>query len=292
VCLAMTQAATSLLVRKLVPPEKLGTSTQRTLATNCAMKIHTSLPAQYLQARIDTLGPWFYEFEFDNRVRTNSFADQNALGIHESRVQCILPVLDRYFAGRWREISCLDVACHEGWFTFQIAQRGVKLARGVDIRPDRIERANLIKEAGAFTNVDFEVRDLFTLSPPQDGVYDLTLFLGVFYHLEDPVRGIRAMRSLTRNVCVIEGQVARFKDNITTAWGSQQEIRSGPACAVVDADPQHTTTPTSISLVPSLEALKKIIRAAGFQRVELVEPGPSLHEQYINSDRVILFAFA
>jgi hypothetical protein len=35
-----------------------------------------------------------------------------------------------------------------------------------------------------------------------------------------------------------------------------------------------------------------MIRAAGFQRVELVKPSPSLHEQYTNFDRVIVFAFA
>jgi len=256
------------------------------------MKIHTSLPAQYLQAKLDALGPWFYRFEFDDRVHTGSFADENALGIHESRVECIFPFLDRHFAGRWHDVSCLDVACHEGWFTFQVAQRGARLAKGIDIRPDRIERANFIKEAGAFTNVRFEVRDLFMLNPLQDGVYDLTLFLGIFYHLEDPVRGFRAVRALTRDVCIIEGQVARFRENITTAWGNKQEIRSGPACVVIDADPQHSPTSGGISLVPSLDALIRMIRAAGFQRVELVKPSPSLHEQYINFDRVIVFAFA
>jgi tRNA (mo5U34)-methyltransferase len=255
------------------------------------MRIHTSLPAQYLQDKLDALGPWFYRFEFDDRVRTESFADENALGIHESRVECIFPFLDRYLAGRWHDVSCLDVACHEGWFTFQIAQRGARLARGIDIRPDRIERANFIKEAGAFTNVSFGVRDLFVLDPAQDGVYDLTLFLGIFYHLEDPVRGFRAVRALTRDVCIIEGQVARFNENITTAWGSKHEIRSGPACVVIEADPQHSPIPTGIALVPSLNALRKMIRAAGFQRLELVQPTISLHEQYVNFDRVVLFAF-
>lgn len=255
------------------------------------MKIHTSLPAEYIQARLDALGPWFYKFEFDNHIQTESFADENALGIHESRVQCILPFLDRTFEGKWNDISCLDVACHEGWFAFQIAQRGARFVKGIDVRPDRVERANFIREAGEIGNANFEVRDLFTLNPNQDGIYDLTLFLGIFYHLEDPVRGFRVVRALTRNVCVIEGQVARYTERITTAWGNKQEMRSGPACVLIDADPQHSTVSTGISLVPSLDALQKIIRAAGFRRVELVSPTPSLHEQFVNFDRVIILAF-
>lgn len=266
------------------PVERLG-------PPNPAMKIHTSLSVEDLQARLDALAPWFYRFEFDNQAHTQSFADENALGIHESRVQSIFPFLDRYFRAHWHEISCLDIACHEGWFSFQIAQRGARLVKGIDIRPERIERANFIKKAGAFTNTSFEVRDLFALDPARDAVFDLTLFLGVFYHLEDPVRGFRAVRALTRNVCVIEGQVARFQENITTAWGNRQEIKSGPACAVIDADSQHSGILNGVSLVPSLSALQKIILAAGFRRLELVEPNPSLHEQYINSDRVIGFAF-
>jgi len=255
------------------------------------MKIHTSMPAASLQAKLDAMGPWFYRFEFDNQAHTDSFADENALEIHASRVKCIFPFLDRYFEGCWHEISCLDIACHEGWFTFQIAQRGARLVKGIDIRPERIERAHFIKEAGAFANTRFEVRDLFELDPSEDGVHDLTLFLGIFYHLEDPVRGFRAVRALTRNVCIIEGQVARSKENITTAWGNRREIRSGPGCAVIDADPQHSPVSTGVSLVPSLEALQKIIRAAGFRRQELVQPDSSLHEQYVNFDRVIVFAY-
>ena len=256
-----------------------------------SMKIHTSLSAKSLQARLDALKPWFYSFEFENNIGTRSYADENALGIHESRVECIFPFLDKYFNGRWNEVSCLDIACHEGWFSFQIAQRGARSVMGVDLRPDRIERANFIREAGGFTNASFEVRDLFTLNPKQNGIFDLTLFLGIFYHLEDPVRGFRAVRALTRNVCIIEGQVARYQEAITTAWGNKQEIRSGPACVVIDADPQHSPDSNRISLVPSLDALLKIIHAAGFQRTELIRPTPSLHEQYVQFDRVIIVAF-
>jgi tRNA (mo5U34)-methyltransferase len=256
------------------------------------MKFHTTLPAQSLQAKLDALGPWFYRFEFDNQARTESFADPNALGIHESRVQCIFPFLDRYFDTRWRDISCLDIACHEGWFAFQIAQRGARLVKGIDIRPERIQRAKFIQEAAGIANACFEVRDFYTLDAARDSVFDLTLFLGIFYHLEDPVRGFRAVRALTRNVCVIEGQVARIHEDIKTAWGSEQVIRSGPACVVLGADPEHSPVSGGLSLVPSLEALQKIILAAGFRQLELVQPSASLHEQYVNFDRVIIFAFA
>jgi hypothetical protein len=53
----------------------------------------------------------------------------------------------------------------------------------------------------------------------------------------------------------------------------------------------HFLAGPGISLVATLDALRKIIRAAGFQRQELVHPTASLHEQYVDFDRVIVFAF-
>jgi tRNA (mo5U34)-methyltransferase len=125
------------------------TEARRTITGESSMRIHTSLPAESLQRALDALGPWFYRFEFDNQAHTVSFADENALGIHTSLAQCIFPFLDEYFKGRWHDVSCLDVACHEGWFAFQIARRGARLVKGIDLRPERIDRARSARGGAA-----------------------------------------------------------------------------------------------------------------------------------------------
>jgi tRNA (mo5U34)-methyltransferase len=254
------------------------------------MKVQTKLPYEEVAVKLRTLGPWFYPFEFQNGAKAE-LLDESALRIHESRAQGIFPVLDRHFQGRWPSISCLDIACHEGWFSLQIAQRGAGMVRGIDIRPERIEKANFIRDAAGFNKTTYEIGDLFDLSPSRNGVFDLTFFLGIFYHLEDPVRAFRLVRALTAELCVIEGQVARHQGSLVTAWGRRDELRAGPTCIVIDADPNHIAPGSAVCLVPSLEALQKIIRAAGFTRTELVHPTAGVHEQYLSYDRVMLFAF-
>jgi tRNA (mo5U34)-methyltransferase len=254
------------------------------------MKIETKLPAAEVAEQLRQLGPWFYPFEFQTGAKAEPL-DQSALVIHQSRAAGIFPVLDQHFKGRWANVSCLDIACHEGWFSLQIAQRGARKVRGIDIRPERIEKANFLRNAGGFSAANFEVGDFFNLNPEQDGIFDLTFFLGIFYHLEDPVRGFRKVRALTREVCVIEGQVARHQGKLTTAWGRKEDLRSGAACVVIDADPNHIAPGAAVCVVPSLDALKQIIRAAGFSRTEVVQPKPGMHEQFLSFDRVMLFAF-
>ena len=241
-------------------------------------------------AGLNASGPWFYQFEFQGGEKTE-VVDPSAARIHESRAQVIFPVLDRHFAGRWGQVSCLDIACHEGWFSLQVAQRGARSVRGIDIREDRVARANLIRDAAGLNQVNYEVGDLFQLAPETTGVFDLTFFLGIFYHLEDIVRGFRIVHGLTRDVCVIEGQVARHHGELVTAWGRSDRLRLGPACVVVDADPNHIAPGSGVCIVPSLEALEKIVRAAGFRRTEVATPMPGMHEQYLGFDRVVLFAF-
>lgn len=255
------------------------------------MKISSWLSPADLEAQVQALGPWFYPFDFGNGVRTGVEGDPDLLAIHRSRREAIFSFLDRHFQNRWPEVSCLDLACHEGWFAFQVAERGARAVRGVDIRPERVARANFVRNAGVFANVRFDVTDLFRLNPAIDGSHQLVLFLGIFYHLEDPVRGLRAARALTQELCVIEGQVARHQGHVSTAWGKKEEMRSGPVCVVIDADPEHARPGTHLCLVPSLEALQRMVRAAGFARSELLQPTASMHEQYANFDRVILFAF-
>jgi choline-sulfatase len=254
------------------------------------MVVRTSLSDAELDSALARLGRWFYPFQFQNGTRVE-LIDREVIGLHRSRAQAIFSTLDRQYSGRWPEVRCLDLACHEGWFSLQVAARGARFVRGIDVRPDRIQRAAFIRDSGGFSNAVYEVGDLFALNPERDGIYDLTFFLGIFYHLEDPMRALRIVRSLTRTVCVIEGQVARHSGSLKMAWGTQSHMRSGPACAVIDADPNHIAPGASVSLVPSLEALTMMLRAAGFSRVDLVEPAPGMHEQLSGGDRVIVFAY-
>ena len=119
------------------------------------MRIETDRDRASLERQIAALGPWFYPFSFSCGADTEPLLDENAREIHRSRAQMIYPHLDRLFAGRWPQVSCLDIACHEGWFGFQVAARGAALVQGIDIRPERIERARFVPQGGGFRHPPF-----------------------------------------------------------------------------------------------------------------------------------------
>jgi hypothetical protein len=89
----------------------------------------------------------------------------------------------------------------------------------------------------------------------------------------------------------LKGKWLSSKTTSRSRGENKQEIRPSPACAFTDGDPRDSRVSTGTLLVTSLAALQEIFRPVGFQSLELVHPNSPLHEQYVNLDRAIAFAF-
>jgi tRNA (mo5U34)-methyltransferase len=251
--------------------------------------IPTERQAAEVDGELSRFGEWFYEFKFANGAAT-TVSEDVVREIHDTRAELVFPRLDRTFGERWSSVECFDLACHQGWFAVQTALRGARSVRGIDIRPEHIERASLVAELAGLDNLRFEQGNLYDLSPERDGTYDLTLFLGILYHLENPVGALKVARSLTRELCVIETQVARPAPDLAYAWGSDPDPRSGKAMAVGRADQHHVAEGEAVVLLPTLGALYALLEAAGFGHVELAVPPRGASAQFAALDRVVIFA--
>jgi hypothetical protein len=242
-----------------------------------------------VQAALDRHQDWFYDFRFENGAEA-TVKSELVRAIRDTKPNLIFPHLDHLFSERWGEIECLDMACHQGWFSVQTALRGAGRVHGVDVREEHVARASLISDLGRLTNTSFEQRNLFELDPERDGRYDLTLFLGILYHLDDPVASLRLAHAMTKELCVIETQVARAAPELEYVWGSDVSIRQGYPIAVGRVGPRHVAEGTEMTLVPTLKALYYILYAVGFKRLQLAIPPFTAYEQFTNFDRVVVFA--
>jgi hypothetical protein len=251
-----------------------------------------SIPSQEsvrrLKSRLASRPAPFYRFEFSNGY-TTAGADDTTQAAHDSRARLILPWLDKIVGTRWPDVRCLDMACNEGWFSVQLAVRGASAVLGVDVRDEHIAVANAIQEAAGLRNLTFRNINLFDLSVADLGKFDVTLCLGLLYHLDNPVDALRIARSLTGEVCVIETQVARGGGDLDCRWGSG-EPRSGPAVAVVPSDEYHAEPGLGVVLVPTLDALTAILYAVGFRHIGVLGAAPGEFSQLVDHDRVVVLA--
>lgn len=88
------------------------------------------------------------------------------------------------FGGSLQGVRVLDLACLEGMYALELAQRGAEVV-AIEGREANIEKA-LFAARTLGLNVDFQLGDVRDLSRERHGDFDLVLALGILYHLDAP----------------------------------------------------------------------------------------------------------
>ena len=101
-----------------------------------------------MERSIAELGPWFYPFDFGGGLRAPSRIPEAVAEIFGTRLEMVNRVADAHFGARLREISCLDIGCHEGFYSIEMARKGVRRVRGIDVREDNLRRARFVADFG------------------------------------------------------------------------------------------------------------------------------------------------
>ena len=104
---------------------------------------------------------------------------------------------------------------------------------------ENLKKARFVSEVLCVPAARYEQGNSERLSPADYGTFPLTLFLGLLYHLENPMLCLRNVCALTEEVCLIETQVI---DEIEgrAEWGSRGWWRpySG-VLALIDETSEH-----------------------------------------------------
>ncbi len=237
---------------------------------------------------------WFYEFHLPDGSSTTSYLPAEAQKVHSTRLDMMAGVLEPLFAGRWESVRAVDLACHEGYFATQLAAKGADVL-GLEARKDHVDDANLIAR-GLQLQERFKARqvDVHDVMPEKYGRFEIVLMLGLIYHLENPVGAIRTAHSLTKEVCLIETQVA---PNLSGQldWGHYEFVKPmmGSFAIIDETEEVHgpEMSTTGICLAPSIEALMWIMRAVGFRDVQLVPVPEDGYEQHRHKKRVMVAGF-
>ena len=233
---------------------------------------------------------WFYPFRLKSGRVTTTY-DGGALDeIHATRLSMLKSALAGIPDLQLDRSTAIDIACHQGYFSTQLAAMGVRDILSVDARPEHVADATLIRDALGLSTMRIAQSDVHALDATKIGDFDIVLMLGLIYHLENPIGALRVARALTRRVCLVETQVVPG----LTGWvdyGSYRFVRPLKGSFGIIDETEETHGPeastTGICLVPSLEALVWIMHKIGFGRVEIIEPPADAYEQLRYGKRVM-----
>jgi tRNA (mo5U34)-methyltransferase len=105
--------------------------------------------------------------------------------------------------------SVIDVGAWNGFFSFEAKRRGAKRVLATDHYTwthNHFRGREAFEFARNSLHADVEMLecDLDGLTLERVGKFDVVLFLGVFYHLYDPIEGLQVASRLTNELLIIE----------------------------------------------------------------------------------------
>jgi tRNA (mo5U34)-methyltransferase len=276
-------------------------------AADAARRVLPDTPEAYdLRRKVGAVPFWWHSIDVGFGVTTPGA--KTAAFLDEESASLDLPDL--------RGLSVLDIGAWDGFYSFLAESRGAarvvacdhfawaldqdaKDRYKADCRrrqqpPEAFDRvAGLLRfdelpgkrgfdlaRAARGSRVEPLVADYMTLTPDAVGRFDVVLYLGVLYHMEDPLAALRRVRALTARVAIIETEAI-------AAGGFEERgvAEFFPPGRKLFDDPTNFWAPNA----PCLAGL---CETAGFSRIDVLteppRPRPGQAERY----RLVAHAFA
>jgi tRNA (mo5U34)-methyltransferase len=128
-----------------------------------------------LREKIDSVPHWYHRFEFSPGVTTP--------GLNDSAAALALLELPEDLSG----LRVLDIGARDGFFSFECERRGAAEVVPIDYMPVYHTGFPVAKDILG-SKLELIHENVYNLTQAKYGRFDVILFLGVMYHLPDPMR--------------------------------------------------------------------------------------------------------
>ena len=157
--------------------------------------------------------------------------------------------------------TVLDIGAWHGYFSFECERRGAERVLAVDNYAWKKFGMNefLAAKERLGSRVEHQTVDAHDLDAADIGQFDLVLMLGVFYHLRNPLAALEQIRQVTRRRLICE-------THVLLPFVHERY----PLIPFFPGDEHTEEKRYEMCAMPTLEGLRQILIAAGYDDVETV----------------------
>jgi len=230
--------------------------TRHLAVTSADARTRAELDATALASRISELAPWYQNVRLPGGISTKSLGPERSIFPGEDIPAPLWSTIAEHLdslAGK----RVLDIGCNAGYMSFECKRRGASYVLGVD--DDSGATTSFIRQAEFCRDVlglDVEFRRLSFFDLSGHDPFDVVLFCGVLYHLENWADGLDKVAALVApedGVVVLETAV----EAVTHTTYRGKGFRGDP----------------TTYFVPSKAVLLALLAERGFVARDLVDVG-------------------
>ena len=242
---------------------------------------------QELEAMAESVPHWFHSIDLGHGVITNGWKSSSQLAYE----------LESFRFPRLRGKSVLDINTWDGFFSFEAERRGASRVVALDhymwamdlavhhkywkdckergispsayhtmpyYMPDKMpgKMGFDIAQKALQSKVEGLIGDFMKMEIESLGTFDIVFYLGSLYHMEDPLRAMRRVAAVTKELAIIETEAAVFAG-----------LGHHALCEFFESN--ELNGDVSNWWAPNERALMGLCRAAGFSRVDSIVSPPA-----------------
>jgi tRNA (mo5U34)-methyltransferase len=218
------------------------------------------MPAEEVRAEISKVEHWYHRIEVAPGIVTPGTNNSDA-------VLRAMDVPDRLDGKR-----VLDVGARDGYFSFVAVDRGAEVLAIDAVAPDLTGFSTAAKFMES--SVEYRTMNVYDVSPEEVGTFDVIFFLGVLYHLRDPILVLDRLWSVANPGATIwveshtidRGFVDLESKNFVSLLALAPEIKEVPIAQFYPED--LLSGDRSNWWGPNQACLEEMVKAAGFEPVQ------------------------
>jgi tRNA (mo5U34)-methyltransferase len=218
-------------------------------------------------AELKRLEPWFHRIDLGGGIYTKTESVMGEPVDHPfGPWQTIQQLLPPDLNGK----TVLDVGCNAGFYSFEAKRRGAERVLGVDGQRQHVRQGLFVRKV-LNLEVEFRRLNVYELSPQSVGQFDITLALGLLYHLKHPILALENLYRVTKELLVIETAImpaGQTPESFAYSFGAAV-VMLHPLVYV--QNPPEAKEQVYNWFLPGVNALIAMAQNAGFAEVELIE---------------------
>ena len=229
----------------------------------------------------------------------------------QGRSELILKTIKNYLQSKYnnddfKNLSILDIGCFDGYYLTQLSDLNFKRMVGVEPKQKNIDKGKEIRKFLNINtpNIEFIKSDIENFFSEEK--FDIVMCLGVMYHLPDHFKFFEKLKSLTKNLIIVETRIvddqivnqtkALEKSELLDVFyknifikNRKEDLMSknlfGVSLHKYETSFNDSSTSNSgIVTLPTISSLKMVMNNSGFKNVNEIL-NPSDYRRILNHNR-------
>ena len=211
------------------------------------------------------LEPWFHRIDLGDGIFTKT---ESVMGEPVDHPRETWEVIQRCLPADLTGKSVLDVGCNGGFYCVETKRRGARRVLGVDGQRQHVRQALFVRKV---LGLDLEFRrfSVYDLDPATVGLFDITLALGLVYHLKHLVLALERLYDVTRELLIVETAIIPPEQTPPSFVQPLGEIRQTLHPIFYADNPPEAKEQVYNWFLPSPDALRAVLINTGFEEVAI-----------------------